>query len=143
MREFEKQMKINENQLKQITIKVNYDSSFKKFAKDYTSRSFRIAVDSNICRVDLPEHRITEISIPDIKSIEPLIEQATNNIHFYAYKIPKIEKSKSGIKIEYYNDDSVYSYVVDYNMLNMDSLAEANTRSRSVQPRQIQTGKTF
>ncbi|MCW8804341.1 MAG: hypothetical protein OQK57_08085, partial [Ignavibacteriaceae bacterium] len=127
MREFEKQIKLNEKQIKQFTLNVNYDSSFKNLAKDYTSRSFRIAVDSNICRVDLPEHRIPEISIPDIKSIEPLIEQATNNIHFYAYKIPKIEKSKSGIKIEYYNDDSVYSYVVDYNMLNMDSLAEANS----------------
>ena len=127
MREFEKQIKLNENQIKQFTLNVNYDSSFKNLAKDYTSRSFRIAVDSTICRVDLPDHRIAEISIPDIKSIEPLIEQATNNIHFYAYKIPKIEKSKSGIKIEYYNDDSVYSYVVDYNMLNMDSLAEANS----------------
>lgn len=127
MKEFEEQIKLKENQIKQFTLNVNYDSSFKNLTKDYTSRSFRIAIDSNICRVDLPEHRLPEISIPDIKSIEPLIEQATNNIHFYAYKIPKIEKSKSGIKIEYYNDDSVYSYVVDYNMLNMDSLAEANS----------------
>jgi len=70
---------------------------------------------------------VPEIPIPGMSTIDPLIEQATNNIHFYAYKIPKIEKSGSGIKIEYYNDDSVYSYVVDYNMLNMDSLAEANS----------------
>jgi hypothetical protein len=127
MRLFEKQIKLNEKQIKQFTLNVNYDSSFKNFTADPTSRSFRIVVDSNICRVDLPEYRIPEISIPDIKTLEPLIEQATNNIHFYAYKMPKIEKSKSGIKIEYYNDDSVYSYVVDYNMLNMDSLAEANS----------------
>ncbi|MCU0332125.1 MAG: hypothetical protein MUC75_02005, partial [Ignavibacteriaceae bacterium] len=69
---------------------------------------------------------VPEIPIPGMATIDPLIEEATNNIHFYAYKIPKIEKSKTGIKIEYYNDDSVYSYVVNYNSLNMDSLAEVN-----------------
>ncbi|MCW9095810.1 MAG: hypothetical protein OQJ93_00340, partial [Ignavibacteriaceae bacterium] len=75
---------------------------------------------------DIPQNNIAEIRIPDIDSIGPLIEQATNNIHFYAYKIPKVERSKSGIKIEYYDNDSVHSYEVKLNTLNMDSLAEAN-----------------
>jgi len=127
MKELEKQIKINEKKVKQFTLNIRYDSAYRYSTDAQNVHSFRIVVDSNICRVDLPEYRIPEISIPDIETLEPLIEQATNNIHFYAYKIPKIEKSKSGIKIEYYNDDSVYSYVVDYNMLNMDSLAEANS----------------
>jgi DNA-binding protein YbaB len=127
MREFEKQMKLNEEEVKQFTLNIRYDSTFRYVDDSRNVHSFRIVVDSNICRVDLPEHQIPEILIPDIETIEPLIEQATNNIHFYAYKIPKIEKSESGIKIEYYKDDSVYSYVVNYNMLNIDSLVEANS----------------
>jgi len=126
MRELEKQIKLNEEEVKQFTLNIRYDSTFRYVDDARNIHSFRIVVDSNICRVDLPDHQIPEILIPDIETIEPLIEQATNSIHFYAYKIPKIEKSENGIKIEYYNDDSVYSYMVDYNMLNIDSLAEAN-----------------
>lgn len=126
MREFEKQMEINEEKVKQLTLNIRFDSTYKYYTDAQRVHSFRIQIDSNICRVDLPEPQIAEIPIPGMAIIDPLVEQATNNIHFYAYKIPKIEKSKTEIKIEYYNDDSVYSYVVNYNMLNMDSLAEAN-----------------
>ena len=127
MREFEKQMKLNEEEVKQFTLNIRYDSTFRYVDDARNVHSFRIQVDSNICRVDIPEHQIPEMIIPDIETIEPLIEQATNNIHFYAYKIPKIEKSKSGIKIEYFNDDSVYSYVVNIDKLNLDSLAEVES----------------
>ena len=127
MREFEKQVELNEEEVKQFTLNIRYDSTFRYVDDARNVHSFRIVVDSNICRVDIPDHQIPEIVIPDIETIEPMIEQATNNIHFYAYKIPKIEKSEGGIKIEYYNDDSVYSYVVNYNTLNIDSLVEANS----------------
>ena len=76
--------------------------------------------------MDIPDFSRFENQLPEIATLDPLIEQATNNIHFYAYKIPKIEKSKNEIKIEYYNDDSVYSYVVNYNTLNIDSLVQVN-----------------
>ncbi len=126
MKEFEKQMKLNDEEVKQYTLNIRYDSTFRYVDDARNVHSFRIQVDSNICRVDLPDPKVPEIPIPGMATIDPLIEEATNNIHFYAYKIPKIEKSKTGIKIEYYNDDSVYSYVVNYNSLNMDSLAEVN-----------------
>jgi len=126
MREFEKQMQLNEEKVKQFTLNIRFDSTYKYYTDAQRVHSFRIQIDSNICRVDLPDPEVPEIPIPGMATIDPLIEEATNNIHFYAYKIPKIEKSKTGIKIEYYNDDSVYSYVVNYNSLNMDSLAEVN-----------------
>jgi hypothetical protein len=126
MNEFEKQIQLNKEKVEQFTLNMRYDSTYKFLTVAHNEHSFRIVVDSNICRVDLPVPEIPEIPIPGMATINPLVEQATNNIHFYAYKIPKIEKTKSEIKIEYYNDDSVYSYVVNYNMLNMDSLAEAN-----------------
>ena len=112
--------------VKEFTLNLKYDSTFKYYTDVKNVHPFKIVVDSNICRVDIPELTITEVSFPEIATIDPMIEQATNNIHFYAYKIPKIEKSKSEIKIEYYNDDSVYSYVVNYNMLDIDSIVQAN-----------------
>jgi len=127
MRELEKQIQLNEEKVEQFTLNMRYDSTYKYLTAAHNEHSFRIVVDSNICRVDLPVPEVPEIPIPGMATINPLVEQATNNIHFYAYKIPKIEKSNTEIKIEYYNDDSVYSYVVDYNMLNMDSLAEAHS----------------
>lgn len=122
----EQNIKYKEEKIKEFTLNLRYDSTFKYFADSKNVHSFKIVVDSNICRVDIPEFTIPEIPIPEIAAIDPMIEQATNNIHFYAYKIPKIEKSKSEIKIEYYNDDSVYSYVVNYNMLDIDSIVQAN-----------------
>jgi len=126
MRELEKQIQLNEEKVKQFTLNIRFDSTYNSYTDAQRVHSFRIQIDSNICRVDLPEPQIAEIPIPGMATIDPLVEQATNNIHFYAYKIPKIEKTKTEIKIEYYNDDSVYSYVVNYNKLNLDSLAEAN-----------------
>ena len=122
----EKKIKENEQKIKEFTLNLKYDSTFKYYCELKSGHPFTVAIDSNICRVDIPDFSIPELPIPEIASIDPLIEQATNNIHFYAYKIPKIEKSKSEIKIEYYNDDSVYSYVVNYNTLNFDSLVQAN-----------------
>ncbi|MBK9097694.1 MAG: hypothetical protein IPM14_06095 [bacterium] len=126
MKELEIHLKAQEKQIKQFTLNFNFDSTITHTSRSNRERTFKVVVDSNICRVDIPDLQVPELPIPEIAAIEPMIEEATNNIHFYAYKIPKIEKSKSGIKIEYFNDDSVYSYVVNYNSLNLDSIAEAN-----------------
>ena len=126
LKEAERQLKKSEEKIKHFTFQIKFDSTFKKYAEAGSRHSFKIVLDSNICRVDIPDFDQIENQIPEIAAIDHLIEQATNNIHFYAYKIPKIEKSKSEIKIEYYNDDSVYSYVVNYNTLNIDSLVQAN-----------------
>ena len=123
----EKQIQKNEKMIKEFTLDLKYDSTFIFYADMKSGHPFTVVVDSNICRVDIPNFTVSEILIPEIAAIDPLIEQATNNIHFYAYKIPKIEKSNSEIKIEYYNDDSVYSYVVNYNNLNIDSLIDVNS----------------
>ncbi len=123
----EKNIKYSEEKITKFTLNIRYDSTFKYYTDPKNARPFKIAVDSNICRIDIPEFTIPEILIPEITALNPLIEQATNNIHFYAYKIPKIEKSKNEIKIEYYNDDSIYSYVVTSNMLNIDSIVQANS----------------
>lgn len=126
MREFEKQVRDHEEKIKQFTLNIKFDSTFIHSAQMNDAQNFKVMLDSNICRVDIPSIEIPEAPFPEIAAIEPLIEQATNNIHFYAYKIPKIEKSKSGLKIEYFNDDSVYSYVVNDNSLNFDSLNRVN-----------------
>jgi hypothetical protein len=123
----EERIRYNEEKVKEFTLNIRYDSTFKYYADSKNGHPFTIVVDSNICRVDIPDFTIPEVPLLEIAAIDPLIEQATNNIHFYAYNIPKIEKSRSEIKIEYFNDDSVYSYVVNYNTLNIDSLVQADS----------------
>jgi hypothetical protein len=71
MRKIEKQIELNEEKVKQFTLNITYDSNFKKFAEENNSHSFRIVVDSNICRVDLPEHQIPEVPNPGIAAIDP------------------------------------------------------------------------
>ncbi|NWG28175.1 MAG: hypothetical protein HXY48_06530 [Ignavibacteriaceae bacterium] len=126
MLEFEKQLKANQEEIKQFTLNLKFDSTFRQIPEADKPKSFKVQVADNICRVDFQEFSMPEVPIPGITDLDPLIEQATNNIHFYAYKIPKIEKSKSSIKIEYFNDDSIYSYVVNNNVLNIDSIVQAN-----------------
>ena len=139
----EEHIKFNEEKIKEFTVKIRYDSTFQYYTDSKNVHPFKIVVDSNICRVDLPEFTITEFSIPEIATIDPMIVQATNNIHFYAYKIPKIEKSKSEIKIEYYNDDSVYSYVVNYNMLDIDSIVQADAGTDFYNLERLKEAKPF
>jgi len=121
----EKQIEATEEKFKEFTLKIKYDSTFKHSVAKANSHSFSVVVDSNVCRVDFQLPPLPESSFSDIGMVDQIIEEATNNIHFYAYKIPKIEKSNNEIKIEYYNDDSVYSVVVDYNVLNIDSIVQA------------------
>ncbi|MGB5531315.1 MAG: zf-HC2 domain-containing protein [Ignavibacteriaceae bacterium] len=124
LKKLEKELIAKEEEIKQFTLSIRFDSTLKYAGIDNKlQHSFRITVDSNICRVDIPENHITELQLPDIESINPLIEQATKNIHFYAYKIPKVERSSSRIKIEYYDNDSVHSYEMNFGTLNIDSLA--------------------
>lgn len=126
MREFEKQLKAEQEKIKQFTFEIRFDSTFRELAELKQQTEFNVRVDENICRVDINEPFLPEVQIPDLAAINTLIEKATNNIHFYAYKIPKIEKTQSEIKIEYFNDDTIYSYVVNYDKLNLDSLIEAD-----------------
>ena len=126
IKKLEKELEKKQEEIKQFTLSIRFDSTLKYAGmNDKLKHSFRITIDSNICRVDIPENHITEIQMPDIDSINSLIEQATENIHFYAYKIPKVERSSSRIKIEYYDNDSVHSYEMNFGTLNMDSLAES------------------
>ena len=123
LKELNEDLKNKQEELKQFAFNFKIDSVFKN---ERIGHNFKVTIDSNICRIDIPNNQIASIRIPDIDSLNDLVEQATNNIHFYAYKIPKVERSKSGLKIEYYDNDSIRSYEVKLNGLNMDSLEAAN-----------------
>ncbi len=125
--EVEKQIAVHEKEIEQFNLSIRYDTTLKHLsAEKRISTQFHISVDPNICRIDLPEHQIPDAQFPDIESINNMIEVATNNIHFYAYKVPKVEKSNTGIKFKYYDGDSVHSYEIEYGELNLDSIAAAN-----------------
>jgi hypothetical protein len=126
LKNLEREVEKDEEILKQITINLKFDSTWKKLDKNgNVEKSFRIEVDSNICRVDINNIDIPKIHIPDFDSINYLIEEATENIHFYTYNIPKVEHVKEGVKFDFYDGDSIHSFEFKYEYLNMDSVIKS------------------
>jgi hypothetical protein len=123
------ELKEEVRKIKRINIDLNYDSSWKKLKENAGAETnFRVEVDSNICRVDISGYSVPEIHIPDFDSINLFIEEATKNIHLYAYQIPKIEHHKEGVKFDYYDGDSVQSFEFRFEYLNLDSVMETERR---------------
>jgi hypothetical protein len=119
----EEEIAEKEKQIEQFTLSIRFDTTLNHLsAEKRINRQFRISVDPYICRIDMPEVNIPVAEIPDIDSMNEMIELATNNIHFYAYKVPQVEKSTTGIKFKYFDGDSIHSYELNYDELNLDSI---------------------
>jgi hypothetical protein len=127
MIDVELQINEAEKNIKKIEYRIRYDSTWKKLdEKKFRSHEFNIKIDSNVCRVVIPEFEMSEFDLPDFDSIETLIDEATENVRFYSYRIPKVEHFGHGFKIEYFDGDSVKSYEYEYENYDYDSLLKSN-----------------
>jgi hypothetical protein len=123
IKKIEREISEREKEIEQFTLTIRYDTTLKHLTTvEKVSNQFQVSIDPNICRVEIPELNIPVAEIPDIDSMNEMIQTATNNIHFFAYKVPQVEKSKSGIKFKYFDGDAVKSYEVKYDELNLDSI---------------------
>lgn len=126
LKNLDEKLKNEVEHLKQISVKLKFDSTWKKIDEEKKIiQSFRIEVNSNICRVDIPEFYTHEIHMPDFDSINYLIEETTRNIQFYAYNVPRVEHDKEGIKFDYFEGDSVHSFEFNFEDFDIDSLIES------------------
>jgi hypothetical protein len=64
--------------------------------------------------VEVKDVEIPEVLIPDFDSIQAMVDEATTNFQFYSYKVPKIEHSNQGIKIKYFQGDSIQTYEFNF-----------------------------
>jgi len=122
----DKKLKVEIERVKQLSINLKFDSTWKQLDKNRKiNQSFRIEVDSNICRVDIPEFYTQEIQMPDFDSINSFIEEATRKIQFYTYNIPKVEHFEEGVKIDYFEGDSILSFEFKYEDINTDPVIQS------------------
>ena len=144
IKKIEKEIAEHEKQIEQFTLSIRYDTTLKHLTNvNRVGNQFHISVDPNICRVDIPQLSIQFAEIPDIDSMNEMIETATNNIHFFAYKVPQVEKSNSGIKFKYFDGDSVQSYEVKFDELNLDSIIASKHQLDLYKLDQLNTPERF
>ncbi|HEY7751602.1 MAG TPA: hypothetical protein VH917_04865, partial [Ignavibacteriaceae bacterium] len=83
-------------------------------------------MDSNHCRVFIPEFEFEEFEMFDLDSINMLIDEATRNFHFYSHQVPKVEHLQHGFRIEYFEDDSLKSFEYEFENYDYDSLLRSS-----------------
>lgn len=144
IKKIEKEIAEREKEIQQFTINIRYDTTLKHLTSvNQPVNNFNITVDPNICRVEIPELNIPVAQIPDIDSIDEMIKNATNNIHFFAFKVPQVEKSKTGIRFKYFDGDAVKSYEVKYDELNLDSIIASKHQLDMYNLDQLKTPERF
>jgi hypothetical protein len=128
MEEAEEHLSEARKQMKELRIQIHYDSSWKKIKTEQVEwqNHFGIYIDSNKCRVEISPSQVQEYYIPDFDSMNHWIEDAHQNIQFYSYRIPKIEHSTEGIKMEFYDGDSVQSFEFQFEDQDMESMMLEN-----------------
>lgn len=114
---------VDEN-LKKIQVEIKYDSVWKKFDDESVTwkGNFNINIDSNICRIGIGPMQIEEYYISDFDSMSYWLDEADKNIKHYSFRIPNIEHSYRGFKMEYYDGDSMKTYEYKFENFDIDSL---------------------
>jgi hypothetical protein len=105
-------------------IDVKLDSTFIKLKRvPKTGNEIHIYTDSNFFRVYFDKIEIPVIELPDIDSLEALINEATKQVQSYTFSIPEYDKNikKFEHKLKVYSD-SLKSFKFDLQVPNVDSL---------------------
>jgi hypothetical protein len=127
--ELKKSLKEMELNQKQFNFNVRFDSTLVKLQRvPGTRNNIHIYIDSNLCRVRLDKIEIPDIELPDMDSLEALINEATKQIQSFSFTIPdfekkiekKLEKFKYDVKV--FPSDSVDYFKLDIQIPNVDSL---------------------
>jgi hypothetical protein len=122
-------------QIKKLNIELHLDSNIVKLKKDYPgSKDFKLFIDSNLCRVQLNNIVIPPIEIPDMDSIEALIEEATKNLQSFNFPIPKFDEETFNFDFRISDSTGLHHFNIPIpnvdsilkHMPNIDSLMELN-----------------
>jgi hypothetical protein len=107
--------------IEKLNIELRLDSNIVKLKKDHPrNKDFQIFIDSNLCRVQLNNLIIPPIGIPDMDSIEALIEEATKNLQSFSFPIPKFDEETFNFNFRV--SDSTGSHDFNIHIPNIDSL---------------------
>lgn len=127
LKELEKNLEKQNNKLQKLQVKLNYDSTWKDLnGKHSWHSSYNIYVDSNICRVNIPNMVIPNFQIPDFDSLVGVFDSVASNFKFYSKFIPKIEFFDNKMNFHFNNNDSNSVRVQSFS-IDMDSLMQAQS----------------
>lgn len=132
----EKDMKRNFEDLKKSKqemeeiklVQLKLDSTFINHKRaPRVDKNINIYIDSNLCRVHIDKITIPDIELPDMDSLEAIINEATKQVKSFVFTIPEfnIKSDKKSFKFDYKTGDSIKSYKFDVQIPeipNVDSL---------------------
>ena len=119
--ELKKNLKEAEKQLKQQDYVIKLEDNIVKLkSKGGWDESFEVFIDTNVCRVHIPNmsYSIPDIPLPDLNELEAQIETATKNLQSFTIKIPKEGYSRQHFEFRVDVGDSSQKYNYDINIPN-------------------------
>jgi hypothetical protein len=127
----ELKQRLNEQQeiVNSFEFNIRYDSTWKNFENEaHWNGKYKVKVGDNYCQVAFSSTDIPESQLPEIVSMNEMIKEATDNIRFNTFHIPRIEKIQNGgVVVQYVdNGDSIRSYSFHRQDYYLDSLMQMN-----------------
>jgi hypothetical protein len=112
LQEVEKQQKQMQHD---IVIKLD-ENLLKLKAKGGLDKNFEVYIDTNLCRVQIPDisFNVNDIPLPNLAELETQIEAATKQIKSFSFKIPKEGKDKEhfGFQIDVGDSSNKFDYKI-------------------------------
>ena len=87
--------------------RVHFGNNLAKLKKDSSwERDFDVSIDSNTCRVHIPEIVIPQIYLPDMEAMRTNIDSITSHLRDFYFNFPQHPKGKNYSYRYFYNDSS-------------------------------------
>ncbi|QQS37122.1 MAG: hypothetical protein IPM56_03975 [Ignavibacteriales bacterium] len=147
MKEIQKQNFVEaQKQLKESMVLLRLDSNLAKLKHEKFNKNFRVMIDTNICRIHIPDGESIVIELPDFDSITAHIDKVTRDIDAFAFSIPKTRKGSSDYKFRFELKDSIgrigiplpnIDSLVQLEKLFADSVAKFNLKNFNFNPDSI------
>ncbi|NWF89633.1 MAG: hypothetical protein HXY50_09245 [Ignavibacteriaceae bacterium] len=128
--EVEKHRKEAEKQLHNQNFVFKIDKNrINVHSKGDKQNRFEIYIDTNICRVHIPniDFDWSETTLPKLDELEAQINAATKNLQSFTYRIPKDEKIRKNYEVRVDVKDSSQNYNFNFNIPKIKIPFDPNT----------------
>lgn len=115
-----KNLKEAQKYLEESMVMLKLDENLARLKNENFNKNLRVIIDSNICRIHIPDNENFVIELPDFDSITAHIDKVTREIDAYAFSIPKHQKSTFKYKFNVEVGDSLGN--VNIPIPDLDSL---------------------
>jgi len=110
-----------DKQFKNFNVNVHFGDNFAKLRKGTSGKKgFNVYVDSNNCRVDIPEIEIPQIILPNMDGLSERIDSLTKYFSSMAFAMPNQGRGKN-FNYKYLYTDSSKGYKFNYKAYGFDS----------------------